>query len=96
MVTLSDGCLQMLLAVTVQMTSTPGTTLATGTSFVDFSPLALTTSCSTSATDLRTMQPCVCAKACELRLQAMMAAKPKTFYPLNICVSFTANFPEFN
>ena len=88
-VTLSDGCLQMLLAVTVQTTSTPGTTLPAGTSFLVFSPLSLTTSCSTSAVDLRTMQPCgACANACEPKPQAMQRERRrKSLFPLNSCVS---------
>src|SRR6187399_3756356 len=96
--TLSDGTLQMLLAVTVQMTSPPGTTLPSGTSLVDFSPLALTTSCSTSAVVFTTMQPApgACANACAPMLQTKIAARPKNFNPLNMCVSFTSSFLTFN
>src|SRR6187401_1513061 len=89
-VTLSEGGLQMLLAVTVQMTSFPGTILPAGTRTLDFSPLSLTTSFSVSAVDLRTMHPCACAKACEPNAQAMRATTPSTFrFPLIMCVSFT-------
>src|ERR1044071_788663 len=93
-VTFSDGCLQTLSAVTVHWTTVPGTTVVAGTSFTLFCPLASTTSCSTSATDLSAMQPGDCANACEPRLQAMRAAAAMIFrFPLNMCVSFTANFP---
>src|SRR5688500_17712923 len=94
-VTLSDGCLQVLLAVTVQTTSVPGMTLPAGTRTLDFSPLSLTTSFSISAVDLRTMHPCVCAKACEPNAQAMRANAPSTFrFALNMCVSFTVVLPR--
>ena len=61
--------------------------LSAGTSLVDFSPLASTTSCSISATDFRTMQPWSCANACEPRPQAMMATRPRIFLPLDhVCL----------
>src|SRR3954454_8907451 len=93
-VTLSEGCLQTLSAQTVHNTTTPGTTLVAGTSFTLFCPFASTTSCSTSAVDLSTMQPGVCAYAWPTMPHATMAAAPMNErIPLNMCVSFTANFP---
>src|SRR5688500_1734348 len=86
MVTPSDACLQTLLAVTVQMTSVPGTTFPASTSTLVFSPLSLTASFSTCAVVLSSMQPSACAKACDANVQAMAAAM--NF--LNMCVSFTA------
>src|SRR3989337_4261841 len=94
-VTFSDGCLQMLLAVIVQITSPPGTTLPTGTSLVVFSPLASIVTCSVSATDFSTMQPAAraCANAGAPTPDARMAAKPKNLsIPMFMNVSFTANF----
>src|SRR3954468_9841847 len=96
MATFSDGCLQMLLAVMVQTTSLPGTTFCTGTSCLVFSPLASTTSCSTSAVDLSAMQPAAgaCAKACEPKLQARMAMTPMCLRtPSIMSVSLTGWFP---
>src|SRR4249919_3402540 len=73
MVTLSDGCLQTLLAVTVHTTSVPGTTLPAGTRTLDFSPLSLTTSFSTAAVVLSSMQSLACANACAVNPQVMSA-----------------------
>src|SRR5689334_3494238 len=97
MVTLSDGFLQGLLAVMVHTTSFPGTTFCTGTSCLVFSPLAPTTSCPTSAVVLSvTVQSLAddCAKACEPKLQARMAATPMYLrIPSIMSVSLTGCFP---
>src|SRR3954471_23393111 len=89
--TFSEAALQVLVAVTVQTTSVPGITLPAGASSLVFSPLAPTTSFSTSAVVLSTMQPCVCAKTCDPKAQASNAAALTNFDVLSImCNSFTA------
>src|SRR5687767_1182776 len=95
-VTLSDGCLQMLLAVTVHVTSTPGTTFSGVTIVTLLTPFASTTSLAISAVDLSRMQPCVpCANDCEAKPQAINAAAVRNFtFPLIMCVSFTCAFPD--
>ena len=39
------------------------------------------------------MQPFVCAKACELMLQATGIANAKIFFPVFMCISFTSKLP---
>src|SRR5262245_17228893 len=92
MATLSDGTLQVLLAVTVQTTSVPGITLPASTRTFDFSPLALTTSFSICAVVLSSMQPGPCPNACVTRPHANSAAMAADFWnSLNMCVSFTSS-----
>src|SRR3954471_17735811 len=79
MTTLSEGCLQTLLAVTVQTTSVPGMTLPAATSTLLFSPLSLTTSFSTSPLVFSSMQffsAAGWANDWALKTQAMTAAAP--------------------
>src|SRR6478736_1031372 len=91
MTTLSDASLQTFFAVTVQITSVPGMTLvsAAATSTLDFSPLTLTTSFSTSPVVLSSTQ-LVCANAGACSAQAMTAAAMNFTVPLIMCVSFTS------
>ena len=73
-------------------TSVPGITVAAGASTLVFSPLSLTTSFSTSAVVLSSMQ-LPWASAGATNTNANTALAPKILNPLNMCVSFTAASP---